>query len=273
MKKICTTLILMISVLLSFSAFTPAFATDEITVVLDGETLSFEQAPVIVNERTLVPMRAIFEALNAKVNWYAEERIASAEKMGIMIDFQIDNYEMYKNFVTISLDAPAMLINGYTMVPLRAVAESFGVEVIWDGTTKTATLTDKGILQRLDIPERGILYEGEVKDGIPYGYGTFVMQEEDAENVMIGLFDNDNIIQGVLTKTDVSGETIMTEMKDNVPFGDFEVRYKDGSYIKGRIENNLIQGIVEIYNAGTNMKSYTNYKDGQVVAMPEANAA
>lgn len=108
-----------------------------ITVVLNGQELFFGQPPVIKDGRTLVPMRAIFEAMGAGVEWDANTRTVISTKNDLSIKLSINDYVMVKNGVKIYLDVPAQLIGDYTMIPIRAVAEAFGANVEWDGETQT----------------------------------------------------------------------------------------------------------------------------------------
>ena len=119
-----------------------AFAADDITVTLDGTAIDFaDQAPTIVEGRTLVPLRAIFEALGATVEWDQATKTVSSAKDGTSISLTIGSNTLYKNDEAKELDVPAMIINGRTMVPARAIAEAYGVEVAWDAATRTVVLT------------------------------------------------------------------------------------------------------------------------------------
>ncbi len=113
----------------------------EISVYVDGQKLSFDQPPVIRDDRTLVPLRAIFEAMGAEVSWDAETRTAIAKRGSDNVSIQIDQKQLIKNGDSIELDVAACIINDRTMVPARAIAEAFGANVGWDGTTKTVTIT------------------------------------------------------------------------------------------------------------------------------------
>jgi hypothetical protein len=111
-----------------------------IKVVLNGKQLQFDQPPIIEQGRTLVPLRAIFEALGAKVDWENSTQTVTAVKGDISITLQIGSNTLYKNGKGIHLDVPAKIVNGRTLVPARAVAESFGAEVSWDQDTQTVTI-------------------------------------------------------------------------------------------------------------------------------------
>lgn len=120
-----------------------AAASNDISVVVEGRKLSFDQPPIIHNGRTMVPMRAIFEALGLEVNWYADTQTAAGWNLDKAIQIRIGDDVMYVNENPITLDAPAMIVGGRTLVPARAIAESIGCEVDWDGATRTVNISTK----------------------------------------------------------------------------------------------------------------------------------
>ncbi len=111
-----------------------------ITVMLDGKRLPFDQHPIIENGRTLVPLRVIFEALGAYVKWDPDTQTITATKGIKTVILQIGSAQMTVNDTVKVLDVPAKLLNGRTLVPVRAVSEAFGCNVDWDETTKTVIL-------------------------------------------------------------------------------------------------------------------------------------
>lgn len=115
-------------------------ADDDIEVYLNGNWIYFEdQQPVIVDGRTLVPLRAVFEAMGAEVRWFSGWNgidIYCADDM--KINLVINQYSMYKtnghgDSEKISIDVAPQIINDRTMIPLRAVSEAMGAEINWDG--------------------------------------------------------------------------------------------------------------------------------------------
>ena len=102
---------------------------NEISVLLNGERLVFDVAPIIVENRTLVPFRAIFEALDMDVDWNDDTRTAIGTSDNITIELPIDSTTATVNGEAVALDVPAMLYNARTMVPLRFIAESTGADV------------------------------------------------------------------------------------------------------------------------------------------------
>ena len=104
----------------------------EITVKIDGTEIKFDQPPILVNDRTMVPLRAIFEGLKAVVTWENDTNTAIAFKDDTTISVQIDNNKMFKNSEVIELDAAPVLVNDRTLVPVRAISEAFNCKVDWD---------------------------------------------------------------------------------------------------------------------------------------------
>ena len=110
---------------------------EPIKLVVNGKKIELDSPPVIVNDRTLVPVRAMFEALNAEVLWDAPTRTVTAFGNGITIKMTIDEDVFTKNGSEISLDVPAQIIKDRTMIPARAAAEAMDCTVTWDGATRT----------------------------------------------------------------------------------------------------------------------------------------
>jgi competence protein ComEC len=127
----------------------PAMAVP--TVVLDGRQLSFEVPPVIENDRTLVPLRAIFESLGAVVIWDDPTQTVTATKAGTEIKLTLGQAIAYKNGSPVALAVPAESINDRTMVPLRFVSEALGAQVDWDEATQTITISSTATGQQIKV--------------------------------------------------------------------------------------------------------------------------
>ncbi len=108
----------------------------EILVRVDDKILTFDQTHVIVNVRTLVPLRAIFEALGAAVEWDPTTRTVSATRDDIHLSLVVDTNIINKNGTDIKIDVPAQIIGDRTMVPVRAISESLNASVNWDKATR-----------------------------------------------------------------------------------------------------------------------------------------
>jgi hypothetical protein len=111
-----------------------------VAVELNGAKISFDQPPVIENGRTLVPIRAITEAMGAEVKWDESTQTATITLNEDTVTIAIGSDVIYKNGNAIKIDSPAKSLNGRTLVPLRAVAEAFGASVSWNADTQTASI-------------------------------------------------------------------------------------------------------------------------------------
>lgn len=119
--------------------------TDGISVYLQGEKLSFDVEPVIQNDRVLVPMRAIFEKLGAKVSWDEATKTAFGEKEDLSVALTIYSEDAVANGKTIKLDSVPIIRNNRTLVPLRFISESLGAHVDWNGNTRSVIISMESI--------------------------------------------------------------------------------------------------------------------------------
>ena len=122
-------------------ALSPVQIFDNINVMLNGRHLSFDVRPWFLNNRVMVPMRAIFEELGALVEWDQQTKTVTAKKGETVVMMTIGDTSPTINGQIVTIDQPAVVWNGRTLVPLRFVAESLGVSVGWDPSTWTATIT------------------------------------------------------------------------------------------------------------------------------------
>ena len=130
------TLPILVPVLLFLLFATTAEASTQVTV--NGKTLTFDSAPIVQQGRTLVPLRAIFEALGATVDWQPAAKTVTATKNDTVIQLIVGG-QAYKNGQEVTLDVPAKIINGRTLVPLRFVSEALGATVDWNNGTIAIT--------------------------------------------------------------------------------------------------------------------------------------
>lgn len=114
--------------------------TNGITVYLDGKRLDFDVQPSIINGRTMVPMRKIFEEIGALVYWDNKTQTAFGETVEDFVAISIGDNYLEKNGEFIGLDSPATIISGRTLVPARAIAESFNCDVDWIGDKQIVTI-------------------------------------------------------------------------------------------------------------------------------------
>lgn len=160
MKKKILSIILALCVALSVcvmpayadeaAAISQVEATNVITITVDGNAVDcnvYGQLPVIVEGRTLVPLRAVFEALGATVDWNNDTRTVTSVRGEVGISLAVGSTALVVNGETKTIDVPAQIMNDRTMVPVRAVAEAFGCKVEWNNDTRTvviATVVENG---------------------------------------------------------------------------------------------------------------------------------
>lgn len=118
-------------------------AEEPIKVFLNGAQLEFDTDPMIVNDITLVPFRALFEALGAEVGYEEREdgQYVAASRGDINITLKIDSTDAQVNNASYTLEAAPVIVNERTLVPLRFISESLGAAVEWNGTDRTITIT------------------------------------------------------------------------------------------------------------------------------------
>lgn len=142
MKKIISA-VMALTMLVSISTYYTTCMANDITVTLDGNSISFDIQPQIIDGRTFVPLRKIFEEIGALVKWDGETQTVTARKSSKTITFSINSNEMTIDkgktddngnpvTETVILDVPAQIIDDRTLVPVRAISESFGLTVDWD---------------------------------------------------------------------------------------------------------------------------------------------
>lgn len=109
-------------------------------VIVNGKLVVFaDQGPAIVDERTLVPVRGVFEKMGFVIDW-DKSGTATLEDADNIIQITANDDKMYVNGEAIALEVPARIMNERMMLPLRAISESVGAKVQWYQTTGTATI-------------------------------------------------------------------------------------------------------------------------------------
>ena len=108
-------------------------ATDVISIFINGELITPDSDPVMVNDRTLVPIRAVAEYLGYTVGWDDASQSVTMFNSNNTIKFTIDSTTAIKNGRNFTIDVPAQIIGERTYLPLRAVAEAMDAEVEWNG--------------------------------------------------------------------------------------------------------------------------------------------
>lgn len=144
MKRVYS-IFLLLAIICSISV--KSIAAENIKILINNQPLSTNTPPVIVDGRTLVPLRAIGEAMGCTVTWIGATQTANLMNDAVMVSMQIgSNYIGKKKRVGNSeptykqIDVPAQLINDSTYIPARAFAEALDAVVGWDASTNTVLI-------------------------------------------------------------------------------------------------------------------------------------
>lgn len=141
MKKIIS-LIMCLCILAAFAV--TGYAENKVTILLNGSEVESDAAPFIENNRTMVPARAIFEAMDAQVNWDADNKtvlmVRNKDDVFTSVVLQIGLEYAFVNSESIPLETPAKIVNNRTFVPLRFIIEAFDENITWDETTRTVSI-------------------------------------------------------------------------------------------------------------------------------------
>ncbi len=242
MKNIRKALCILLTMILMVSSMNLAMADDDIRVKIDGEQITFDVQPQLINDRTMVPLRAIFEALGATVSWDGATQTVTAYNEEYFVKATINNKIMIVNGVSKSMDIAPMLINERTLVPARFVAEAFGCDVEWDAETKTVIISNKE--KTVSIPEYitdfSVEYSKEYdiykvffgfKDSnnqyVTYnGTAKINIENEDGENVYSGEFTVNESMFGTYTRKTTGNEQYIL-CKINIPVSEIEKGKKE----------------------------------------------
>lgn len=143
MKRRFAVWLLLISVALDV-AVVPGSAQQPLRVFLHGDQVPFpDQQPVILNGRTLVPIRGVFEALGAQVKWEPDALRATVSWRGNQAAVFIGSRTAWVNGQRKTLDVAPRIIGDRTMVPLRFLAESLGLKVYWSDRHQTVVIGER----------------------------------------------------------------------------------------------------------------------------------
>lgn len=211
--------------ILALAIATPVFGAEtEITAF--GKKITLEDSIKIVDGRSYLPLREFgTKVLNADINWNSETKTAYITKGLNQISVTIGSNEIFAYNLTKEMDAPAFIENGKTYVPIRAIAESFNLNVGYEN--KMITISEKPLPQLSEIAEDEIIATmhtnmGDIKlrffpEYAPMAVTNFLTLAENGyyNNVTFHRVIEDFVIQGGdPTATGTGGSSIW-----NQPFG------------------------------------------------------
>lgn len=107
--------------------------TVRIPIISNGKVLQTDTSPIMVNDRVLVPFRAIAQSTGANVFWNANTKQVTVQKNKKVIFLTVQSSTATINDQTVTLDAPPIIYKGRTLVPIRFIAEALDANVQWTG--------------------------------------------------------------------------------------------------------------------------------------------
>ena len=224
MKKLlslCLSLMLALTLAIPAAAANTLAAGDGVSVQVNGEDVAFPNAsPEVANGRTMVPMRAVLEALGADVEYYADSQTVKATlgstslhhvigTNSITVNEEKSNEDSLGTGAVLTMDTTSYVKSGSTLVPLRFFSQALGYEVYWDAGARTAVVIDKaavaaeidksfGILNSLrskapavsgdmamdmDLSGEIRLLDGTTDEVLPFSAKTSALYGADAMNI------------------------------------------------------------------------------------------
>jgi copper amine oxidase-like protein len=117
-------------------------AQSSVTVIVNGQTMSFDQPPILRSGRVFVPLRGIFERLGASVV-YTNGQI-NATRANTTVSLTIGSTAATVNGQNVTIDVAPFVVGDRTLVPLRFIAQSIGASVNWNDSTSTVTIVGAG---------------------------------------------------------------------------------------------------------------------------------
>lgn len=162
-----------LSVMALCALFCASAQASDISVYVDNVLVESDQAPVILNDRTMVPIRAVFEKAGATVDWADSTKTATIKKEGYTVIIKLNEPYIYKNGVPVALDVPSAVVNDRIVIPVRAIAEAMDLGVTWNSAKNSVLIATDGKPYRAnaqwhtgfrDINEAGLVLNCKFSD-------------------------------------------------------------------------------------------------------------
>lgn len=222
MKKLLITLTMLI-LISSSSSFA---ANQEITLAVNGSIISTDVNPVAINNRTLVPIRAVSEHLGATVGWISEfqEVTLRFNKQNTTIKMKLGSNIIEKNGRASAIDVSPQAINNRTMVPIRFISEMLGYEVLWDNDSKTVNIIAEdlqGTNEIISFKDKRL--EEIIRKEIKKPNGNIYKSDVVGIKTLYPAFDTINSLEGIEHLTSLRVLEIHTNnIKDLTPISNLD---------------------------------------------------
>lgn len=185
--------------LISIMTAIPVCAQSDISVYVNGNKVEADNKPIIADGTTLIPMRAIGEAMGCAIDWDIDLKIVSIMYSDMIVSMQIGNSKFSKikrnnekNIITLNCEKPPRIINGVTYIPLRAMAEALEAQVEWNSADKAVIIkseinNDSSTFYKLEGNTLTILGSGnyDSEKNFEEGGSPWYDRREEIEHVII----------------------------------------------------------------------------------------
>ena len=135
-----------------------AYAAKEVKIEIDGKAMVPKDMPaVIIDSRTMLPMRQIAQELGCEVNWNEAAKQIYVMRDSDIIVFTVDSKTGYENGKEFTMDVPATIVNDRTMLPVRALADALHLNIKWDDPNRIVSIQsgDTVVKDEPKAPESG----------------------------------------------------------------------------------------------------------------------
>ncbi len=243
------------------------YSAEEVKITIDGNALaSLDVPPVIINERTMVPARAVFENIGCDIAWNESTQEVYIMHNTDLIVLKIDSNEGTKNGTPFYMDTPAKIVNDRTLIPVRAVSEAINCQVGWDDVTRTVSISTSSTEKPDDNDENSTSdstnentgstsgENSENNNGSSSGNGTIINPIEPGDNNNSSTSDNSQSSSGNTSSNaqtiSITGITIPQAQSAEQKFT-INSSGEIGAYNSFVLENNRL--VIDIENADMNI--------------------
>lgn len=198
-----------------------------IDLLVDGGKLRLDVPPEVKNQRTMVPVRAVGEAIGADVKWIQDKQQVVMTRAGSTVTMTLDSTTADVDGKTVEMDVAPYAVDGRTLLPARYVAEFFGQKVGWDGEQYQVLITeDKSVagesnLEAWALPMGAML--AKINDGHPDRFGIYARNSSTVERCASvlssgtwNLPDRESLVYGVFSMTFYGHDSTFREMLADV---------------------------------------------------------
>ncbi|MDO4301012.1 MAG: flavodoxin [Clostridia bacterium] len=255
MRRFFSTIILAIVFMLTFSAFafgaesgkTIIMQIDNPEISVDGVNKSIDEngtVPVIISDRTFIPVRALIENIGGNADWDNETKTAVLTYGDDEIKLTVDSNTAYYNNISAELDASPVIVNGRTMLPVRFIAEGFGFAADWDSESRTITISAQLTEASTELTT-GVLEES-----------TVVQTNELTDSkVLVAYFSCTGNTEEAAEKIAQAANGDIFKIEAKIPYTDDDLNYNNDNCRANR-EQNDPDARPEIESIVDNMEGY-----------------